>query len=364
LWSLFVPFFLLPLPYRIFKRDFNISQVQTALWMLPVTLILTSFASTIELAEEFDPAFGAFFISLLVAPALIMALRSKGMQRWGKPQASLARFAGLYRPEDVRPEPVSYFIDHAPEDRHIANEMARTFEKHDHPQAADIPSAGAVFVLLSEFKNDTEADPESQSVFPVMIQTCKPADKLSKVQWIDFRRGVRNLDAMARLLPEPARLLSALGVRPMGNQLTLPPIIMGMYYFLTLLGIFILGSVFKNAWEVPDNFIVTLIPTLIVLSLIAVLLYFLTRALVQRKGRLASFVNFSFALAGFGVLAFTQSFVPALMLPDDYYFSLAEAYPVFAYVVGMTVMLVFLAFRYRDVRRWFPAKRKKKADHS
>jgi hypothetical protein len=60
LWSLFVPFFLLPLPYRIFKRDFNISQVQTALWMLPVTLILTSFASTIELAEEFDPAFGAF----------------------------------------------------------------------------------------------------------------------------------------------------------------------------------------------------------------------------------------------------------------------------------------------------------------
>jgi hypothetical protein len=359
LWSLFIPFFLLPLPYRILKRDFNISQVQAALGMLPIALMLTSLAADPVLAEEFDPAWDVFFISLPIAPALIAVLRSKGMQRWGKPQASLVKFAGLYKPEDAQPEPVSFFIDHAPQDYRISKEMTRIFEKYSHPHATDIESAESVFVLLSEFKTDTEADPERQTVFPVMIQTCVPADKLSKVQWIDFRRGVRNLDAMAKLLPEPAKLLKALGVRPVGEQLTLPPIIMGMNYFLTLLGIFILGSVFKSAWEFPENFIETAIPILFILVLIGVLLYYLNRALIRRKGRLAGFINFSIALVVFGLLTFIQSIVPGMILPDDDNFSLAEMYPIAAYGVGMTVMLIFLAFRHRDVRRWFPARVKK-----
>ncbi len=355
LWSLFIPFFLLPLPYRIFKRNFNISQVQAALWMLPLALLLTSLAADPVLAEDYDPALDIFLFSLPIVPVLIALLRSKGMQRWGKPQASLVKFAGLYEPEIQQPEAVSFFIDHAPQDRRIADEMARIFEAYGHPQAADIASAQAVFALLSEFKTDTLAEPEQQTIFPVMVQTCEPAEKLSKVQWIDFRRGVRNLDAMAKLLPQPAKLLKALGVRPMGEQLTLPPIIMGMYYFLTLLGIFILGSIFKSIWEFPENLIITAVPVLIFLTLIGILLFFLTRALLNRKGRLAGFVNFSIALVVFGVLSFLQTFVPLSMLPDEN-FSLADFYPVVAYTVGMTVMLIFLAFRYKDVRRWFPAK--------
>ena len=86
------------------------------------------------------------------------------------------------------------------------------------------------------------------------------------------------------------------------------------------------------------------------------MLYFLVRALVQRKGRLAGFVNFSIALVVFGILSFLQTFVPLSLLPDDE-FSLADTYPLFAYAIGMTVMLIFLAFSYRDVRRWFPAKK-------
>jgi hypothetical protein len=197
-----------------------------------------------------------------------------------------------------------------------------------------------------------------------MIQTCEPAEKLSKIQWIDFRGGVRNLDAMAKLLPDPAKLLRALGVRPTGNQLTLPPIIMSMYYFLILLGIFILGSVFKNAWEYPQNFLLVLPQTIIVLTLIGLLLYFTSRALIKRQGRLASFFNFSLALIAFGLLAFTQSFLPAFTSAGNTYysesnkFSLAEAYPILAYVVGILVLGIFLIFRYRDVRRWFPAKGK------
>ena len=71
---------------------------------------------------------------------------------------------------------------------------------------------------------------------------------------------------------------------------------------------------------------------------------------------MAGFVNFSIALVVFGVLSFLQTFVPLMILNDDN-FSLADIYPVVAYTVGMTVMLIFLAFRYKDVRRWFPAKK-------
>ena len=234
--------------------------------------------------------------------------------------------------------------------------MAKTFVKHEHPQAADMQSAEAVFVLMSGFKNDTEADPESQSVFPIMIQTCEPAEKLSKVQWIDFRRGVRHLDSMAELLPEPGKLLEALGVRPSGNQLTLPPIIMGMYHFLALLGIFILGSVFKSAWAFPENFAETFLSILGVLALIGVLLYYQIRALVHRKGRLASFINFSLALVIFGVLTVVQTYIPILILEDDGFYSNADYYPLAAYAIGITVMTIFLAFKHHDIRRWFPAK--------
>src|SRR5262245_57442860 len=40
-WTLFIPWLLIMLPYRVFKRNFNFGQVQTALLMLPVALIMT-----------------------------------------------------------------------------------------------------------------------------------------------------------------------------------------------------------------------------------------------------------------------------------------------------------------------------------
>ena len=369
IWSLFVPFFLLPLPYRLFKRDFNITQVQAALWLLPILLFLTAIASqgiddpsgVVTGPSEF--ALNLFLISLPLIPFLVFILRSKAMRRWGKPQASLAEFADRYQPDDRHPQPVPFFIDYAPQDQRIADEMAQTFKKYDHPQAADIQSARAVFVLLSEFKNDTQADPESQTVFPVMVQTCKPADKLSKVQWVDFRSGVRNLDAMALLLPEPAKLLSALGVRPTGDQLALPPIIMSMYYFLVLLCIFILGSNLKSGYEYPERLMEALPETIIILALMFGLLFWMNRGLLRRKGRLASFTNFSVALLGLGVLSFAQFIVYAYNIGDTTNpYSLAEVYPPAGYVIGMLVMSVFLVFRYRDVRLWFPVRLPKQAE--
>ena len=355
LWSLFVPYFLLPLPYRILRRDFKIAQVQAALWLLPVAIFLNLIASITEPDWAGGIRLVLSIASLPVALTLILVLRSKGMRRWGKPEASLSPMVSRYVPEEAPPRAVSYFIDHAPEDRRIANDLTRTFSKHGHRQAPDISSAEVVLVLLSTYKNDTEANPEQQSVLPIMIQTCVPSENLSRVQWIDFRKGVRNLEAMARLLPAPARLLSALGGRPTGNQMVLPSIIMGMRYFLILLGIFILGSIFKTWIEDQTKLYSRLSLGTITLLLIGALIYPMLRSLTNRKGLFASFFKFSLAIAGLGLPVLVQSFA-GLLISEAETPNIAKLYPVATYVVGMPVMLLFLAFRYRDVRRWFPAR--------
>jgi hypothetical protein len=358
LWSLFVPFFLLPLPYRILKRDFNITQAQAALWLLPVVMTLTAAATN----NFSDAASLLWLFSFVLAPVLVFILRSDGMRRWGKPQASLTKFADLYKPDVSQPAPVSFFIDSAPQDARIAEAMTRTFKNYGHHPMDDIKSAQIVLTLLSEFKNDTQADPEVQMVIPIMIQTCIPAEKLSKVQWIDFRGGVRNLDAMAKLLPEPSKLLTALGVRPTGNQLTLPSIIFSIYYFLILLGIFVVGSTIKAMIEYSAGVIAVLPQILGVVVLLGILLWGMTRAIVKRKGRLASFGIFSLALAGVGVFVLAASFMPVMVLSGDTLNQFlddpnpAVLYPVVAYAVGIVVLVLFLLIRYRDVRLWFPAK--------
>jgi hypothetical protein len=354
LWSLFVPYFLLPLPYRIFKRDFKIAQVQAALWLLPIVIFMNLMASVTEPDWSLGIRLVLSILSVPVAIALIIVLRSKSMRRWGKPEASLSKPVNRYLPEDTPPGSVSYFIDHAPEDRRIANDLTQAFSAYGHTPAPDIQSAQVALVLLSAFKIDTEANPERQSVLPVMIQTCTPTEKLSKVQWVDFRRGVRNLEAMAHLLPAPARLLDALGGRPTGSQLVLPSIIMGMRYFLLLLGIFIMGSIVKTWIEDQSKFFSRLTLAAITMALLGVMLSLMLRALTDRKGALSSFPTFSLAVLGLGLPVLAQSFA-GLLISQAETPSIAELYPLFAYVVGMPVMCVFLACRYRDVRRWFPA---------
>jgi len=368
-WALFVPWFLIPLPYRILKRNFNFNEVQTALLLLPIVLYLSADASYSD--EKYDFMNYAAFSSLAFVIPLFFVLRSAGMQRWGKPEATMPRFANPYKPENPNPKPVSFFIDHAAQDRLIAEEMVQIFEKYGHLRAADITSAETVFVLLSTFKTDTDADPEKQVVFPVLVQMVEPAEKLSRIQWIDFRSGVRNLDAMAQLMSEPSKLLAALGIRPLGNQLVLPSIIMAMRYFILLVGIFSAGAVLNYLLDFFDtgyDLALTggiLLGFLGSLLLIGVLAFFMIRHLAARRGLLASFWNFTIGLVGLGALIFSQHF-----LDEAIFFSLDAAgqaegispailYPRYVYLIGSAVMVAFFVFRNKDVRSWFPAKVKK-----
>jgi ABC-type multidrug transport system fused ATPase/permease subunit len=373
-WALFVPWFLIPLPFRIFKRSFNFAEVQASLLLLPIVLFLG--ASATYDPYQADSLYFMAFNSLWFVVPLFLVLRSAGMQRWGKPEATIPKFSNPYQPDDKKPEPISFFIDHAPQDRLVADEMKGVFEKYGHTSTADMNSARAVVTLLSAFKTDTEADPQKQVVFPVLLQTTKPSKKLSKIQWIDFRRGVKNLDAMARLLPEPAKLLKALGIRPLGNQLVLPPVVMAMRYFVILLGIFSVGAILNYLYDFYDagfdlvmgseqagGIILMLIFNLL---LIGALAFFLVRHLVERKGWFASRARFLIGLVIFGFLIFylqSADMTAFDMLASsgdmEAETSIAVFFPTMMYIVGGFGLMIFLFLRRADVRRWFPAKTRK-----
>jgi TIR domain-containing protein len=376
-WTLFIPWLLIMLPYRVFKRNFNFSQVQAALWILPVALFMTGM--TISDEAKLDTVVTAFCVSLPLIIVLVFVLRSPGMQRWGKEQATMPRFANPYIPNIPNPKPISFYVDYAPEDEKIASELISVLKKYGHQQKTQMMEAESVFVLLSRYKNGSAADPEKQVVFPVILQTNENIAKdLSRMQWIDLRTGVHGLDAIAQLLPEPERLLKALGNRPRGNQLILPTPIMAMMYFLLVLGIFALGSFFQFFFGLAvsdiseesfgNAFGPALIPFLLSLILAGILLFTMSRSLVQRRGRLASFRNFTIALAGLGLLLLVEgilgeSVADTLAAYETHVNDLAAnvtLFPFLIYVIGGLIMAVFLFTHRRDILLWFPAKKPRK----
>jgi hypothetical protein len=106
LWTIFIPFLLFPLPYRVFQRNFNFTQVQAALVMLPIALYMTS--TYVESDEAFDNTLILLFASLPFVVALFLVLRSSSMQRWGKPAATMPKFANRLQPENTQPKPVPF----------------------------------------------------------------------------------------------------------------------------------------------------------------------------------------------------------------------------------------------------------------
>ena len=85
LWTLFIPFFLLTLPYRIFKRNFRYLYIEASLIMLPLALYLTSQFTASDNTSYITESLSMASIPVVVA--LWVVLRSAGMQRWGKPEA-------------------------------------------------------------------------------------------------------------------------------------------------------------------------------------------------------------------------------------------------------------------------------------
>jgi hypothetical protein len=305
--------------------------------------------------------------------ALFFVLRSPTLQRWGKPMATLPKFANPYDPDNPNPDPVSFYIEHAPEDEKVAREMAETLKEYGHPQVDTMEQAKAVFVLISTFKTDTEANPQEQVVYPVYIQTADIKSKdLRRIQWIDFRNGVRDLHEIAQLLPDPAKLLKALGIRPMGRQLVLPSVIQYLMYFIIALAIFTVGSWLPFLVQyLPDILdfsdadvpLVLLAINLIVFVALSVLMF---RALIRRKGWPSSVKSQIMSMLVLGGLVLWQlglgdwvaEALGTFDVPDDFR-GFSSFFPPVIYFVGNFIMLIFSLRKRREINRWFPSKVKK-----
>lgn len=367
LWTLFIPWLLVPLPYKIIKRNFNFTQVQTALWALP-------FASFISLMVYDDPALDiVVFLALVLGIALLFVLRSKAMQRWGKPEAIIPKYIEVHDVKIEKPETVPFYVDYAPEDRVIAEEMIATFKKYGHPQAESIQQAKAVFVLISSFKSDTEAAPEKQVVFPVMVQTNYDiAKKLSKIQWIDFRPGVRGLDTMAKLIAHPKEMLKALGMRPVSSQTVYSPVITTLYFFIIFLGVITIGSAVDYilspiTMDISNEAFGSVLMNF-VLNILAffALAFFMLRGLTTRKGIFSSFWSIVVGILILGVLLLSivnveQTIIADLEMAGFDEVEIGSSFiqvPFMIYFLGIFA-IGFTIFRNRkDIGRWFPSRKK------
>lgn len=365
-WTLYIPYYLAPLPYRILKRDYSFFHVRSSLFItLPAIVMTGVILESSQMKEMFNfMAVLPFFLSAPFLLLLLIFIHLPAMRRWGKPVAVSPRFANRYLPNNPRPRPVKFAIDAAEEDGKYADDIFKGLTKYNHQYVEDAARAEVIFALLSRYKKSTAYDPEKQNVYLVIIQTVKDIDrKLQRIQWIDFRRGMKNLDALAQLLPEPAKLFKALGISPMGNQLTLPPIIQVLVYFLTFIGILTFNSWIIFALQVSSSISVLEAALLTPLVGASVGMIFLTvRSLINRAGIMASLRNLILLLLF--LLIFLTLF--HLHITGYYHLGMAEessksiilVWTGLFYLIGLIITTALSLWYIKDLRRWFPSKRR------
>ena len=368
IWTLFIPFFLVPLPYRIFKRDFSYLPVQASLLMMPFAIFLTANLSVSDTLYDLFRVLAV--VSLPLNLWLMYLLRSEGMQRWGKPSANSPAKPHVDMTRFPQDKPIKYFIDHAPQDREIAISLDRTFKSAGHIESAGADSAKATFTLISRFKTESVADCESQLVYPVIVQSNdKISPQLLRIQWLDMRSGVRNLDVIARLLPDPALLSRGLCVRPSGNQLVLPSAILALIYFIVFLAVVCIGSWFPYISQYANLFFKDPFYLEVVVQLIASLIlfggisYFMVRHIMQRQGFFASLPGLLTGAVLFAAILYWQvaidNMVFDLLGVTVDYRGISSYYPRGLYMIGLPIMLIYLWFNRHDLMYWLPAKKPK-----
>ncbi len=363
IWTVLIPWILVPLPYKILKRNYDFTQTQTALIALPIAAIL-SFSVYDDPFLDIT-AVGGFVTGLV----LLFTLRSAGMQRWGKLEAIIPKYINPKKVGDIKPSPISFYVDHSVQDRFLADELKETLKEYGHSETEKIQDADSVFVITSQFKTDSDVDPEKQTIYPIIIQTNKTAEKLGQNQWIDFRPGARGLDVIAKLLDKPKELVKALGMRPVSDQVVYPPVITTLYYYFLMLAVVSIGSSLDYLFASPalldvsdETAGIVFIGFIVSLILFIGLTFFMIRGMTRRKGLFARFAWIITGIIGMGLLILWQSNLEFLIFEELDFYGLDEPssflwVTYMIYFLGIFV-LGFILYRNRlDVKRWFPAKK-------
>jgi hypothetical protein len=204
-------------------------------------------------------------------------------------------------------------------------------------------------------------------LFPILIQTNNDiSKKLSRIQWIDFRPGVRGLDTIAQLLHNPKELLKALGMRPVSSQTVYSPVVTALYYLIMLLTVINVGTALNYVIDPPVSLLPEEIAVLLVnVFLLCSLAFFMVRGLTSRKGGFSNLWQIIIGLVLMGMLVVWQvQLDQAIMLEMQeegidvetiaYSFvNVAE----YIYLLGVLIT-GFMFFRNgRDAVRWFPARK-------
>lgn len=385
-WTIIIPLLLIPLPYQIFKRSFNFMRVQAALIAMPFAIALSNVVFGDALygqwlsfqVESPDPLVGMWVSA--IASGLLMGiwgwillflLRSPAMMRWGKPEATPLKFKNTYKPDITNPTPTPFFVEFAPEDRVFAEELRGVLKKYGHPESATIEDAKAVLTIVSRFNGDTNASPNKQVVFPIMIQwNDNISKKLSRVQWIDFRPGVRGMDAIAQLLPNPTELLKALGMRPVSSLSVYPPMITALYYLTVALAVLFIGAVvdyifFSGVLSILDleSYNLVLVELIAGGIVFSGLSYFMVRGLLNRTGQFSKsiFLIAGLVLQGALMMGLTAIESDVAMAALDADIEVGISFTYFGdmiFVTGLVVLVLIYLNNRRDIPRWFPAKSK------
>jgi hypothetical protein len=171
---------------------------------------------------------------------LAVLLFTRAMQRRALPEAAVVRFTR--KPPETGSAgsgSVPFEIDCAPEDVRYADELRRGLISQGHKDAIQEGKAPeAVFVFISSYKKETEYDPGKLAVFPIVLQAVTGlSENLGRIQWIDFRRGIRHTERLARLLRKPEELLKEVAIAPTGRQEVFPLVVNALQYFYLLTGI-------------------------------------------------------------------------------------------------------------------------------
>lgn len=297
-------------------------------------------------------------------------LFTRAIQRRARPEAAVVRFARKRGgTDDQGSGSVPFVIECAPEDVRYADELRRGLVSQGHKDALREGKAPeAVFVLISSYNKKTDYDPGKVAVFPIVLQAVKNlAENVGRIQWIDFRRGIRNTDRLARLLRKPDELLKEVAIAPTGHQEIFPLVVNALQYFYLLTGILGGGGLllylasfvqllFQQKVALDGEQALNLLSLAVLGIVLFLAVLYSVRSLRTRQGGTAGF--YPLLVLTIFQTAIQMSFLSfsAVFKEDDILYETANSiiFPVFGFAVGAVIVLPLLLVRWRELYRWLP----------
>jgi len=376
-WTLVLPYVVVPLPRQIFQRNYVFHRVVPTLLALPFVYWLSwwmMFSSPTSIFYGYRWFATTWFpLSLLAGWLLAGLLLTPDMQRRGLPEAARLRVANPLMLGNQPSRPVSFAIDSAPQDERYAEGLKSSLEEHGHRAAGESQELEAIFVLVSIYKKRSNYDSEHQAVYPILLQSVQEIDpKIQRIQWIDFRDGIEPAHKLAQLLPEPERLLKGLSVPPTGTQEVFPFAVSALQYFILITGLLQGGGLLLSLlalliWVLRGNSAWGALPQILGVALSGFLLLgtmnISVHALRSRARGASAFYPllilniFQIAISLFSMLVvavYRQGTNLEAEVRLLWMASRASAVNWVVLPLAVTLMILILLFRWRELYRWLP----------